>query len=342
MVYKLNTLEKENLATMIKYIYQIILIVTLSVNTIVSFAQQQNSIDGKIRSYSSDFQSTKDLANLINASFNNDLDKARAVYTWIAMNVVYDTKALNKPQKLRFSYRSQEELEAKKKQFREDLALKTLTKRKALCEGYSTLFQNLCHQMDIECEIVSGVARRMISEIGQPNLPSNHAWNVVKINGAWQLIDVTWAAGWVDYSKMKFHKEFSTDYFASDPDEFAMKHLPDNKKWLLTNKIKNNADFAAQPIPFKSYLGRNIKLIAPQNGTLNIVKSLGIQFSLKNVPSNTEVAYHFKREKYGQKVKPYTKSDTLKFNIYPNLKGRDELVIYFNGEPALGYKVNVK
>jgi transglutaminase/protease-like cytokinesis protein 3 len=318
----------------------------LSIAFIISFvatqAQDLDQVDQIVSTYPSNFGSTEELANKIDVDFSNDLEKIRAAYTWIAMHVAYDTKALGKPQKVRFSYRSQAELEAKKKQFRKDLALQTLKKRKALCEGYATLFQNLCQQMNVQCEIVPGIARRLISEIDRDNLPSNHAWNAVRVYNQWLLVDVTWAAGWVDYSKMKFHKEFSKAYFASSPNEFAMKHLPDETKWLLTEKINNKADFAAQPIPYKSFLGKNISLLAPQEGTLNILKSSGVQFQLQNVPGDTEIAYHFKREKYGQKVKSYTKADTLSFTVYPDLKGRDELIIYFNGEPALGYKVNVK
>ncbi|PXY01267.1 hypothetical protein DF185_11530 [Marinifilum breve] len=321
-----------------KYILGLILFFSLA----SANAQNLSRVDQVVGGYPANFSSTEELALKITRDFSTDLEKARAAYTWIALHVAYDTKALGKPQRVRFSYRSQEELEAKKKQFRADLALKTLKRRKALCEGYSTLFQNLCRHMNMECEIVSGTARRMISEIGRENLPSNHAWNAVKINKSWQLIDATWAAGWVDYSKMKFNKEFSSAYFASDPDEFAMKHLPDDNKWLLASKIKSKAEFAAQAMPFKAFLGRNIKLISPQKGMVSIVKSSGLQFLLQNVPPNTEVAYHFKKEKYGQKVKSVSKADTLGFTIYPNAKGRDELVIYFNGVPALGYKVHVK
>lgn len=321
-----------------KYILGLILFFSLA----SANAKDLSRVDQLVGGYPANFSSTEELALKIIRDFSTDLEKVRAAYTWIALHVAYDTKALGKSQRVRFSYRSQAELEAKKRQFRKNLALKTLSKRKALCEGYSTLLQDLCHQMNIECEIVSGTARRMISEIGREDLPSNHAWNAVKINGSWQLIDVTWAAGWVDYSKMIFNKEFSSAYFASDPDEFAMKHLPDDKKWLLASKIKDKADFAAQPLPFKAFLGKNIKLIAPQNGSLNIVKSSGLQFLLQNVPPNTEVAYHFKKEKFGQKVQSYSKADMLGFTIYPNAKGKDELVIYFNEVPALGYQVNVK
>ncbi|MCY1633735.1 transglutaminase domain-containing protein [Marinifilum sp. D737] len=321
-----------------KYILGLILFFSLA----SAKAQDLSRVDQVLGGYPANFSSTEALALKITRDFSTDLEKARAAYTWIALHVAYDTKALGKSQRVRFSYRSQAELEAKKKQFRKDLALKTLKRHKALCEGYSTLFQNLCRHMNIECEIVSGTARRMITEIGRENLPSNHAWNAVKINGSWQLIDATWAAGWVDYSKMKFNKEFSSAYFASDPDEFAMKHLPDDKKWLLSSKIKSNADFAAQPIPFKAFLGKNIRLIAPQNGIVSIVKSSGLQFLLQNLPPNTKVAYHFKKEKYGQKVKAYPNGNMLGFTIFPNVKGKDELIIYFDGVPALGYKVHVK
>ncbi|NOU60916.1 transglutaminase domain-containing protein [Marinifilum caeruleilacunae] len=322
--------------------FKYILTLTLFLALTKGYGQDLDKVDRMLSNYPANPSSTEELANRIKNDFSNDLERVRAIYKWIALHVAYDTKALGKPQRVRFSYRTLAELEAKKKQFRKDLALQTLKKRKALCEGYSTLFQNLCQQMNIECEIVPGIARRLISEIDRQNLPSNHAWNAVKINGKWLLVDVTWAAGWVDYSKMKFHQEFSSAYFASDPNEFAMKHLPDDQKWLLTDNINSKAEFASQPIPYKYFLGKNIKLLSPQKGTINMLKSTGVQFNLQNVPADTEIAYHFKREKYGQKVKSFTKADTLSFKIYSELKGKDELVIYFNGEPALGYKVIVK
>jgi len=326
----MNTNMKYKIKTLLTFLFAILIF------------QVQAQVDKVVAQYPNHFASTNELVSKIENDFKTDKDKANAAFSWIAMHVAYDTKQVNRPQRVRFSYRTEEELAAKKRQFRIDLSERSLKKKKALCEGYSTLYQELCNQMNIECEIVPGTARRYVSEIGNENLPSNHAWNAVKIDGKWQLLDVTWAAGWVDYSKMKFNKEYSPAYFASSPEEFAMKHYPDDQKWLLTQKIQNTSDFALQPIAFKAFLGNDIQLISPQKGIQNIKKGTALEFQFLNVAEGTEVAYHFKRDKFGQRVKAIRKNDSLIFKIYPEFKGSDELVIYFNNEPALGYKVKVK
>lgn len=48
---------------------------------------------------------------------------------------------------------------------------------KALCEGYSKAFMYLCQSADIPCVCV---------------VSSNHMWNMVKLNGKWYNVDVTW------------------------------------------------------------------------------------------------------------------------------------------------------
>jgi transglutaminase/protease-like cytokinesis protein 3 len=48
---------------------------------------------------------------------------------------------------------------------------------KALCEGYSKAFMYLCQSIGIQCVCVSG---------------GSHMWNMVKVNGDWYHVDVTW------------------------------------------------------------------------------------------------------------------------------------------------------
>ena len=56
----------------------------------------------------------------------------------------------------------------------------TLVRKKALCEGYSKTFSYLCNRLGIENVIVTG----------KTNVP--HMWNMVKVDGNWYHIDVTW------------------------------------------------------------------------------------------------------------------------------------------------------
>ncbi len=52
---------------------------------------------------------------------------------------------------------------------------------KALCEGYSKAFMYLCQSIGVECVCISGTGDGM-----------GHMWNMVKIDGQWYHVDVTW------------------------------------------------------------------------------------------------------------------------------------------------------
>ena len=51
----------------------------------------------------------------------------------------------------------------------------------AVCQGYSEAYLLLTTAAGLECKIISGTANG-----------DNHAWNIVKIDGKWYNVDVTW------------------------------------------------------------------------------------------------------------------------------------------------------
>lgn len=51
----------------------------------------------------------------------------------------------------------------------------------AVCEGYAKAFSALCYKAGIQTEYV----------IGRGN-NSSHGWNLVRVDGVWYQIDVTW------------------------------------------------------------------------------------------------------------------------------------------------------
>lgn len=60
-----------------------------------------------------------------------------------------------------------------------------LVERKAVCLGFATTFQLLMDLAGVECITVVGASH---------NSTSDHAWNMVRLNGAWYCVDVTWDA----------------------------------------------------------------------------------------------------------------------------------------------------
>lgn len=87
----------------------------------------------------------------------DDYEKLLFIHDWLVKNVQKDTEA---------EYAS--------------TIYGTLVKRTALCEGYAKTFSYLCNLMNIENIIVTG----------QTDVP--HMWNMVKLDGSWYHVDVTW------------------------------------------------------------------------------------------------------------------------------------------------------
>ncbi len=59
-----------------------------------------------------------------------------------------------------------------------------LVNGKAVCEGYTRLFQYLCYQVGINSTFVNGESKG-----------EGHAWNTVKLDGEWYHVDTTWDDG---------------------------------------------------------------------------------------------------------------------------------------------------
>ena len=87
--------------------------------------------------------------------------------------------------------------------------INTINSREGVCQDYSELFIELCKIANIENNYISGDGRTSVSDIGFYN--SNHSWNIVKVNGEYQIFDLTWAAGGVLGNK--FIKNFNDKNF---------------------------------------------------------------------------------------------------------------------------------
>ncbi|SEW34429.1 transglutaminase domain-containing protein [[Clostridium] fimetarium] len=64
-------------------------------------------------------------------------------------------------------------------------AYDALYKKLAVCQGYALSFQKFMDAMGIEAQIVKG-------DIDTKLAKGSHAWNIVKLNGAWYCVDCTW------------------------------------------------------------------------------------------------------------------------------------------------------
>ena len=179
-----------------KNIFHIINIILLFFSFTISVnAQDYTKVDATVNSYPKTFASPDKFAEQVNKDFKNKEEKARAIFTWITTNIKYDLVAFGVNERpAAFSFKTQEEKEAKQKKFKEELAAKTLKSKKGVCQGYATLFSVVADKVGLQSEIVTGTSKSHPAHIGKLPGASDHAWNVVKIDNQWKLIDATWGS----------------------------------------------------------------------------------------------------------------------------------------------------
>jgi Transglutaminase-like superfamily len=168
----------------------------------------------------------KNLAKQITAGKANDSLKVRAIYEWVAKNIDYDLELL-----AAIRQKSAEEFQELQE------PSKVLKNKKAVCMGYSTLFKELCMAEGIKAEVISGNSKQYYATTKKHVIGDVlHAWNSVKINKKWYLLDATWSAGAVDESYSKFIRRFDDKYYLTEGLEFVKTHLPSDPMWQLLDE----------------------------------------------------------------------------------------------------------
>jgi len=301
------------------------------------YSQNYTKVDSIVRKYPKTFDIPSKIAELVNKDFTIPEEKARAIYTWIALNISYDIKALESVQKtVSFSYRTEEEKFLKEKKIKEDLAIATLKSKKAVCQGYSTLYKVICDLVSLECEIISGTSKTKYLDIGILPKISDHAWNSVKINNEWKLIDATWGAGYLNESYTKFIPDFNDFYFFTSPDLFFLNHYPENKDWLFISMTER--EFADLPLFYPYYFRKKIELVEPKGGIINVPKNNTIKVVLKNI-NNATVSINFTDERFAKIITPKIENEFYIYEVDCKRKSGSYLTIFLNNTSIITYKI---
>ena len=158
---------------------------------------------------------------------SSDQEKAKALYEWIGKNVRYDVEAY-------FS-----------NTFPDDDPEVVLATRTAICGGYAKLFLALATSVGLEAEIVPGLSKGFGFETAAKDRKSDHAWNAVKIDGEWRLLDATWGSGHIN-DENRFVADYGTEWFLVKPEEFIFTHLPEDQRWQLLSAPLDRTAFLAQ------------------------------------------------------------------------------------------------
>jgi hypothetical protein len=304
-------------------------------------AQDYHRVDSIVNKYPKAFWSPEKLATRIRADFNSDSTRTRAAYVWIARHVRYDVKKymLMKQKKYVDRLRNQARpfnIET----YRRKVALRTLRTKKGVCGDYAVLFNRLCQLINVPSEIIQGHGKTLPEDIGRLPVAVNHGWNAVKINKTWRLIDVTWGSGYLVSNTEKFRFHFNDEYFFTPPDLFALKHFPQDERWLLTES--NDSIYAG--LPLYHQLRKDIRILNPSAGLIDNRSKYGIQF---DVVTDREVwithaYYRDRRKPHELREGAWLSKGSNTYIIPPPRFTHTYLTVYIDGTAFATYKVKSK
>lgn len=125
----------------------------------------------------------------VNSSWS-DLEKVLYVNDYLALNCEYD-----------LTYQNYD-------------AYDVLVGKTAVCQGYALAYLDLMNRLDVPCETVSSISL-------------NHIWNLVKLNGSWYHVDVTWNDPVPDYCGYAGHNFLlkSTSWFLGEGQHTATDYV---------------------------------------------------------------------------------------------------------------------
>lgn len=202
----------------------------------------------------------KPLVDALTKGVTDELLKAKILHDWIAVNIQYD----------------------KTRQSHDYAWTTTLRSRTAVCGGYAKLMSKLCEEAGVECQLITGKARG--SPYGEPE---SHAWNAVRVDGVWHLVDVTWSSG--DPAASYAESTYRGDFLYLAPEAFIYTHLPDDERWQLIGTPRNEAQWNQLPHLYAKFFRHGLSLTAPL--TRSTRTGARVQFSLESDAGITLMAH---------------------------------------------------
>lgn len=304
------------------------------------FSQDFSKVDQIVSNYPKTFSKPEELASKIKRDFSNEEEKARAIFSWIAFNVKYDVKSFfsrSGSNVVTYRYRTEEEKLQKQKQIKLDKIDKVLKTNVALCQGYALLYEHVANLSGLESVVVTGNAKTSPADIGKLPTESSHAWNAVKVNGKWKLLDVTWGAGIVNEQKRTFVPKFNSGYFFTEPSIFVLNHFPDEKNWIFGDFSEK--EYANFPFYYGDYVRSDFRFITPQSGILSVQKSKIVPFKIENLGQNDKVFYVLSSDNKPQSAVLKRNGNSTEFDVLLTNNSDYYLTIFVNQKAISMYKI---
>jgi hypothetical protein len=161
----------------------------------------------------------------------------------------------------------------------QDLAT-VLSTRRAVCSGYTRLFQKMAELAGFEAQTVSGFTKGLGREFSF-DFQNSHAWNIVRIGDMWYFVDTTFDAGAFQSqagasgatrggeaaaagnTAGKYSKRYSTDYLFPAPMQLRFTHFPEQAVYQLSQAPLDRETFKSQALVQPGFFRYHMSIVQP-------------------------------------------------------------------------------
>jgi hypothetical protein len=305
----------------------------------LGFAQNFERIDNIVKSYPK-YTKPEPLAQKISQDFQDDASRVRAAFRWLTYNIRYDLEEYFEPRKvIEFRYADEEERLQKLQAIKDNIVKEAFLTKMGVCEDYAQSFKKLADLMHIEAIVMKGYVRNSAYDIGRVPQTTNHAWNAVKIDNQWILLDATWASGYLFNGK--WMKSFNEYYYAIDWKKVNRTHYPDHKRWQIILNSGSLEEFYNQPIYSNGLLRKNVEVLSPTKGNIEVNRTKKIVLKFKNLSPSDRLFYNYRGQRYAKRPEISFEGDVATVSL-ENPGANTELYFFIDKSLALEYKVFIQ
>lgn len=297
-------------------------------------------------------QDVTSLAASLVKNCKTEREKVSVLFHWITDNISYTTFSKNKKAKPVYT---EPDDDGPLKPLNIRVAETVLKRRTAFCDGYARLFTALCNAAGIRSEIICGYANGGVQQ-SRTRFGVNHYWNAVFLEGKWQLLDATWASGYINLRDGEFVREYNGRYFLASPESFIKTHYPDDPRWTLLADDKVPDEFRYSPFRQKSFVKYGFTYFYPEKGIIDarlgdtvVLELEARQHTYSPIsPSMVVDSSFFSHSTSWVFLKPDVMESSLKSTsrmkyIFPVTNPEVQwLYLVYNDDVVMRYRVNVK
>jgi len=267
------------------------------------------------------YKSVSEVAHVLTQDLTTEHEKFRVIFRWITDNIEYNKTAQNVAD-----------------------ADKVVRKNKAVCQGFSNLLKEMCTDVNIPCESITGFTKTEIADINRPLKKTDHAWNCVKLYNKWYLVDVTWATSKLNVINHKFMKEFDDYYYLTPPEKFILDHYPKEKKYQFLDKPVKKSVFVKAPVYYTDYFHMQLNNVSPSKGAFKWKQQKPIRVEVQSLTPLKNAAVLINADKFitSVELKHDAANDKYYFDYTFLLTGKVDFTVYFNGVCMVEYLIDVK